>query len=112
MRWPVNDSPAEPGSASPAPGRSLRTEAARSSSPSPRAVGFLSTQLRSSAPALVNAAVSELFAAAVDATEEAALNSIFMATTVVGRLGHTMLALPIDETVTILRAHGLDVHTP
>ncbi len=64
------------------------------------------------APALVNAAVSELFAAVVDATEEAALNSIFMATTVVGRLGHTMLALPIDETVTILRAHGLDVHTP
>lgn len=54
--------------------------------------------------------LSPLFRAAVEATEEAALNSIFRATTVDGFRG-TVRALPLEETIRILRAHGRDVPT-
>jgi D-aminopeptidase len=54
------------------------------------------------APAALNA----LFAATVEATEEAVLNSLFVADTVVGVGGHRALGLPHDRVVDLLRAHG------
>jgi len=55
---------------------------------------------------LANDAMSPLFLAAIEATEEAIYNSLFRATTTTGR-GHTVEALPLDRTVEILRKHGL-----
>lgn len=55
---------------------------------------------------LPNDAVSPLFLAVIEATEEAIYNSLFRATTTAGR-GHTVEALPIDRTLEILRKHGL-----
>ena len=51
-------------------------------------------------------ALSRAFEAVVEATEEAVVNSLFKATSVTGHGGRSMLALPIDEVVEILRAHG------
>lgn len=53
---------------------------------------------------LGNQAMSPLFEAVIEATEEAILNSLFKATTVSGH-GHTVEALPLDETMRILREH-------
>jgi D-aminopeptidase len=54
---------------------------------------------------LGNEAMSPLFLAVIEATEEAIYNSLFRATTVTGR-GHTVEALPLDKTLQILREHG------
>jgi D-aminopeptidase len=54
---------------------------------------------------LSNDAMSPLFLAVIEATEEAIYNSLFRATTMTGR-GHTIEALPIDQTLEILRKHG------
>ena len=43
-----------------------------------------------------------LFAAAVEATEEAVLDSLFRATTTTGRLGRVAEALPIDEVLALM----------
>ncbi len=53
-----------------------------------------------------NNRMSPLFHAAIEATEEAIYNSLFMATRVVGHRG-TAEALPIDSTMAILRQHGV-----
>lgn len=53
-----------------------------------------------------NAAMSPLFQAAAEATEEAILNSILLATTVEGDRG-TVEAIPIEPTLEILRRHGV-----
>ncbi|HEY7426491.1 MAG TPA: P1 family peptidase [Gemmataceae bacterium] len=55
---------------------------------------------------LPNEAVSPLFLAVIEATEEAVYNSLFRATTVTGN-GHTAEALPIERTVELLRKHGV-----
>ena len=55
--------------------------------------------------ALPNDAMSPLFLAAIEATEEAIYNSLFRATTVKGR-GHTVEALPLDRTLEILSKHA------
>jgi D-aminopeptidase len=55
---------------------------------------------------LGNEAMSPLFQAAVEATEEAIYNSLFRATTVVGRNGNTVEALPIEKTVEVLKKYG------
>ena len=52
-----------------------------------------------------NEAMSPLFLAVIEATEEAIYNSLFRATTTTGR-GHTVEALPILRTLEILRKHG------
>src|SRR4029434_3104174 len=53
---------------------------------------------------LTNDAMSPLFLAVIEATEEAIYNSVFRATTMSGN-GHTVEALPIDKTIEILREH-------
>ncbi len=53
---------------------------------------------------LTNDAMSPLFLAVIEATEEAIYNSMFRATTMSGN-GHRIEALPIDKTVEILRRH-------
>ena len=47
-----------------------------------------------------------LFAATVEATEEAVLNCIWAAPDVTGREGRLQRGLPHDETLELLRAHG------
>jgi D-aminopeptidase len=53
---------------------------------------------------LTNDAMSPLFLAVIEATEEAVYNSLFRATTTTGR-GHTVEALPLEKTVEILRKY-------
>ena len=55
---------------------------------------------------MTNDAMSPLFLAAIEATEEAVYNSMFKATTSIGN-GHTVEALPIERTVEILKAHKI-----
>jgi D-aminopeptidase len=54
--------------------------------------------------ALPNDAMSPLFLAVIEATEEAIYNSLFRATTTTGQ-GHTVEALPLDRTLEVLRRH-------
>lgn len=54
---------------------------------------------------LTNDAMSPLFLAAIEATEEAVYNSMLRATTTSGH-GHTVEALPIEKTTEILRKYG------
>jgi D-aminopeptidase len=54
---------------------------------------------------LTNDAMSPLFEAVIEATEEAIYNSMFKAVTMTGN-GHTVEALPIEKTMKILREHG------
>jgi D-aminopeptidase len=55
---------------------------------------------------LGNDAMSPLFLAVVEATEEAVINSLFRATTLTGR-GRTVEALPVEKTVEILKKYGV-----
>ncbi|MGW8266297.1 MAG: P1 family peptidase, partial [Longimicrobiales bacterium] len=58
-------------------------------------------------PDLPNDAMPGLFQATIETTEEAIYNSLFRATTVIGRDGRTAEALPIPETVEVLRKYGV-----
>jgi D-aminopeptidase len=53
-----------------------------------------------------NDAMSPLFQAAIEATEEAIYNSLLRATTVTGRDKRSVEALPIDKVREILRKYG------
>ncbi|MCC5925634.1 MAG: P1 family peptidase [Bacteroidetes bacterium] len=55
---------------------------------------------------LANAEVTPLFLAAVEATEEALLNSLFMAESMSGTRDRTMPAIPIDQVKEMLRKYG------
>jgi D-aminopeptidase len=55
---------------------------------------------------LTNDAMSPLFQAAIESTEEAIYNSMFKATTTTAN-GHTVESLPIDKTLEILKQHRL-----
>lgn len=55
---------------------------------------------------LANDAMSPLFHAVIEATEEAVYNSLFYATSVRGASGWVD-ALPLDETLAVLRRHGV-----
>jgi D-aminopeptidase len=55
---------------------------------------------------LTNDAMSPLFEAVIEATEEAVYNSMLRATTTTGN-GHTVEALPIERTKEILRKYGV-----
>jgi len=65
----------------------------------------ISATPKSNVSVLSNDAMSPLFLAVIEATEEAIYNSLFRATTTTGK-GHTVEALPIDRTLEILRRHG------
>ena len=54
---------------------------------------------------LPNDAMSPLFLAVIEATEEAVYNSLLRATTLTGR-GHTVEALPLEKTTEILKKYG------
>ncbi|MBX3729317.1 MAG: P1 family peptidase [Candidatus Sumerlaeia bacterium] len=61
---------------------------------------------------LGNQSTSALFLAVVEATEEAVINSVLRATTVVGREGNRGEALPIERTVEILEKYGVVTRKP
>jgi D-aminopeptidase len=54
----------------------------------------------------------EVFEAAVDATAEAAVNSMCMAVTVEGRGGDTAFALPLDRLVEVMTTYGRPARLP
>jgi D-aminopeptidase len=54
---------------------------------------------------LSNDSLSPLFEAVIEATEEAIYNSMFRAHDMTGN-GHTIKALPLNETIELLRKHG------
>jgi D-aminopeptidase len=80
-----------------------RTGAAGSNGSGDYAIAFSTSR---GTPLLANDAMSPLFLATIEATEEAIVNSLLRATTVTGN-GHTIEALPIEATKEILRRHGL-----
>ena len=56
-------------------------------------------------PVLQNDAVSPLFQAVKEATEEAVYNSLFMARTTTGNRGRKVEAIPVDKVLEICRRH-------
>lgn len=58
---------------------------------------------RTAATFLSNDAVSPLFLAAIEATEEAIINSLFMSTTTKGFKDHTAEALPVEKVLSLLK---------
>jgi len=55
---------------------------------------------------LSNSAMSPLFMAVNEATEEAIINSLFHAETMVGRDGHSIKELPVDSVLEIMKKYG------
>jgi len=57
---------------------------------------------------LKNAEMTPLFLAAIEATEEAILNSIFTASSMTGHDGREMDGIPVDQVMEILRKYSAD----
>lgn len=55
---------------------------------------------------VVNRRLSSLFQAVIEATEEAVVNSMTMATTTTGRNGRTMHAIPLDRLQQVMQQYG------
>ncbi len=55
---------------------------------------------------LHNDYTSQLFMATIEATEEAIINSLFTATAVTGKAGHTIAPLPVDKVINILKKYN------
>ena len=55
---------------------------------------------------VVNSRLSSLFEATIEATEEAVINSMTMATTMTGRNGRTMHAIPLDPLKKVMKQYG------
>ncbi len=75
-----------------------------STAPSVLRAPLADAQLTRTGETVVGEAISPRFEAVVEATEEAIVNSPFRAETVHGFRG-TLVALPMDSVVTILREH-------
>ncbi len=58
---------------------------------------------------LRNDAMSPLFMATIEATEEAIINSMFHAQSMTGREGHSVDALPLQQVLRIMEQHGYDI---
>lgn len=58
------------------------------------------------APGVANVDLNPLFAATVDATEEAVVNCLWAAETTTGRDGHTIERLPHEPVLELLAEHG------
>ena len=57
--------------------------------------------------------INHMFWSVVEATEEAVLNSLFKADTMIGRDDRMIAGLPIEETVDLMKKYGHgDVHLP
>ena len=69
-------------------------------------VPFTSNNPVINSPLLQNEATSPLFMAAIEATEEAILNSLFAATTITGKNGHTAEALPMEKVILVLKQYN------
>jgi D-aminopeptidase len=80
-----------------------RTGSAASNGSGDYAIAFTTSH---SAPLVSNDAMSPLFLAVIEATEEGVYNSLFRATTTTGN-GHTVEALPVERTVEILRKYKM-----
>ena len=50
--------------------------------------------------------ISPLFLATIESTEEAILNSLFAAKTIIGRDGHTINSIPIDEVMELMKKYN------
>jgi len=60
---------------------------------------------------LKNKAVTPLFLAVIEATEEAIINSLFAAKTMSGRKNHKIKSIPIDDVIKVMkRYNGLKKH--
>jgi D-aminopeptidase len=57
-------------------------------------------------PLLQNDAMSPLFMAAIEATEEAIINSLFAAKTITGRNGNKAEALPLEKVIPVLKKYN------
>lgn len=75
-----------------------------STAPELRIRNLPNERTKPSSALLSNEAMSPLFLAVIEATEEAIYNSLFRATTTSGG-GHTVEALPIDRAIEILRRY-------
>jgi D-aminopeptidase len=82
-----------------------RTGSSMSNSSGDYVIAF-STQQGYDKPLVLNDGMSPLFQAIIEATEEAIYNSLFLATSVTGQRG-TAEALPLAETVAILKRYGV-----
>ncbi|HTB13215.1 MAG TPA: P1 family peptidase [Bryobacteraceae bacterium] len=80
-----------------------RTGSAGSNGSGDYAIAFTTSK---KAELLSNDAVSALFPAVIEATEEAIYNSLFRAETTIGN-GRTVEALPVESTIETLRRHGM-----
>jgi D-aminopeptidase len=63
-------------------------------------------EVTTSTPVVVGRALDPLFAAVVEATEEAVLNSMFGSSTVVGRSNNASPGVPVEQVIDLLRQHG------
>lgn len=81
-----------------------RTGAAGTNGSGDYAIAF--STVRDPVRLVANDDMSPLFLATIEATEEAIYNSLFRATSVKSAIGSAD-ALPIDETVEVLRRHGV-----
>ncbi len=67
---------------------------------------FLAFSTARAVEAFPDSELDALFAATVDATEEAVLNSLWAAESTTGREGRVVNALPHDDVLELLSAHG------
>jgi len=89
---PSSSGPSSSGPSGSRPGGSGPTGSGPSSAPGPQPI--------------TGEALNPFFAAVVEATEEAVLNSMFAAPTVTGRDGNTSPGLPVDAVTDLLAAAG------
>ncbi|GGW26264.1 DmpA family aminopeptidase [Arenibacter certesii] len=69
-------------------------------------IPYSSESLINEAKLLRNEAMTPLFLATIEATEEAIINSLFAAETMIGRNGNTVASLPIDRVMKIMTDYG------
>jgi D-aminopeptidase len=69
-------------------------------------VPHTSRERKQTVSVLTNDAISPLFMAAIEATEEAIINSLFAATTTKGIAGHVIEALPKEKVMEIMRKYN------
>ena len=69
-------------------------------------VPYDSEEITSTVTLLNNDNMSPLFLATIEATEEAIINSLFQATTMIGKEGHRVEALPLNDVRNILKKYN------